>query len=207
MSKKKKEDSLNIDSNKKYGLADIQKEFIKYYIEFKNIPLVAQFIGINEAEAVEIFKGYGVQEEIKRINRELYQKRFKNKMLSLDELGSYVSSLIVGEDTPLNEQLNKKEKLDATKLLLNIYELKNKAIENPADLNYYDVSTEDEIKKLSLSSIKSLLNEKDKEDKKDELVKQIDKDGLLTLEDKALLKGLNTEELITLLNDINKGDK
>lgn len=193
-----------IDKNNKYNLNNIQKEFVKYYIEFKNIPLVAQFIGIDEAFAVDIFKGYGVQEEIKRINTELYRARFNSKMISLSELGSYVSSLITGEGVPLSEQLNKKEKLDAVKILINIYELKNKAIDNPADLNVYDYTTEEEIKKLSLSSIKSLLNEKGKEEKKNELIKTIDESGLLTIEDKALLKSLSTDELVTLLNEVNE---
>lgn len=197
-------DIVEIDQNNKYGLSDIQKEFVKYYIEFKNIPLVAQFIGIDEATAVDIFKGYGVQEEIKRINTELYRKRFNSKMISLSELGSYVSSLITGEDVPLSEQLNKKEKLDAAKILINIYELKNKAIDNPADLNVYDYTTEDEIKKLSLSSIKALLNEKGKEDKKNELIRSIDKSGLLTIEDKALMQSLSIDELVTLLNEVNE---
>lgn len=197
-------DINEIDKSNKYELNDIQKEFIKYYIEFKNIPLVAQFIGIDEALAVDIFKGYGVQEEIKRINTELYRKRFNSKMISLSELGSYVSSLITGEDVPLSEQLNKKEKLDAAKILINIYELKNKAIDNPADLNVYDYTTEDEIKKLSLSSIKALLNEKGKEDKKNELIRSIDRSGLLTIEDKALMQSLSIDELVTLLNEVNE---
>lgn len=195
-----------IDKDNKYSLSDIQKEFVKYYIEFKNIPLVAQFIGIDEAFAVDIFKGYGVQEEIKRINTELYRKKFNNKMLSLSELGSYISSLITNEDVPINEQLNKKEKLDAVRLLINIYDLKNKAIDNPAELNVYDYTTEEEIKKLSLSSIKSLLNEKGKEEKKNELIKTIDRAGLLTIEDKALMQSLSIDELVTLLNEVNEGE-
>lgn len=196
----------DVDKDGKYGLSDVQKEFVKYYIEFKNIPLTAQFIGIDEAFAVDIFKGYGVQEEIKRINTELYRKKFNNKMLSLSELGSYISSLITNEDVPINEQLNKKEKLDAVRLLINIYDLKNKAIDNPAELNVYDYTTEEEIKKLSLSSIKSLLNEKGKEEKKNELIKTIDKAGLLTIEDKALMQSLSIDELVTLLNEVNGGE-
>lgn len=197
-------DIKEIDKNNKYNLSELQKEFIKYYIEFKNIPLVAQFIGIDEAHAVEIFKGYGAQEEIKRINTELYRKRFKSKMLSLEELGGYVSSLIANDYTPLSEQLNKKEKLEATKLLLAIYDLKNKALTNPVELNTYDLTAEDEIKKLSLNSIKALLDEQGKEEKKDDLIKRIDKDKTLTIEDKALLQSLSIDELITLLNEANK---
>lgn len=196
----------DVDKDGKYELSEIQKEFVKYYIEFKNIPLVAQFIGIDESLAVNIFKGYGVQEEIKRINTELYRKKFNNKMLSLSELGSYISSLITNEDVPINEQLNKKEKLDAVRLLINIYDLKNKSIDNPAELNVYDYTTEEEIKKLSLSSIKSLLNEKGKEEKKNELIKTIDKAGLLTIEDKALMQSLSIDELVTLLNEVNGGE-
>ncbi len=196
----------DVDKDGKYELSDVQKEFVKYYIEFKNIPLAAQFIGIDEALAVDIFKGYGVQEEIKRINTELYRKKFNNKMLSLSELGSYISSLITNEDVPINEQLNKKEKLDAVRLLINIYDLKNKAIDNPAELNVYDYTTEEEIKKLSLSSIKSLLNEKGKEEKKNELIKTIDRAGLLTIEDKALMQSLSIDELVTLLNEVNGGE-
>lgn len=198
--------SLEIDPLNKYNLSDEEKKFIKNYIEYKNIPLACELSNIEKDLGKKIFTKYAVQEEIKRINKALYMRRFKSKILSLNDIGGYLSSMITDENVPISEQLKSADKLKATQMLVDLYKYQYESLKNPQNL--MENSIEAQVKDLSVDAIKSLLYSKEKNDdeikKKEELIDEINSDNLLTHEEITYLKSLSIQELFKLLNSINK---
>lgn len=194
----------DIDKQNKYSLSELEKTFISYYIEFKNLVLISNMLHLDQDQVLAIYKSYGVQEEIKNINNELIREKFKVKMLNLNDIGSYLTTLITNENVPLSEQLNKKEKLDAVKLLIQIHGLIDKGLNNPAELVNYQEVDKDELKQLPINTIKDLIKIRETSLEKEKLINEIDKNNTMSIEDKALLKSLSVEELVNLLK---KGEK
>ena len=138
--------------------------------------------------------------EIRRINRALYQRQFASKMLTLDQLGGYLSSLITDNFVPVASQLKSKEKLKAIELMLKIGDLKNQAINNPSDIIERDMDSQ--LKDLSIDAIQKLIEQtSDNKEEKKNLVEQIDPDQVLTMEEKSYLETLSVEELLKILNN------
>ena len=68
--------SLVVDPLNKYNLPVKSKEFVRHYIEHRNIATAAVFCHIENDEALEIFTSFPVQQEIRRISRALYHRQF-----------------------------------------------------------------------------------------------------------------------------------
>lgn len=201
--------SLEIDPEDKYHFKDDEKLFIQNYIEFRNFPMAAELSKMDLDRAKEVFADYKIKNEIRRINRALYQRQFASKLLSLDQIGGYLSSMLIDEYTPLASQLSSKDKLKVVELLLDINDIKRNAINNPTLIINKDINLQ--LKELSVDAIKELLKRSANEDKlkKVEVIDDIDKDKTLTLEDKAYLETLPIEDLTNIINEIskNKEDK
>lgn len=210
---------FDIDKEDKFHLSPTQKDFIKYYIEFKNIQIAASMVGIDEVTAIEYFKNFGIQEEIERINKEIIIKRFKVSSLNLDQLGSYLTTLITNENVPLHEQLNKKEKLDAVKLYIQLYQSKKEYEINNNVIDYTNTISENELEELNIDTIKYLIENKESEEEKKKKLEKINQinemnDYKLTITDKALLNNMSNKEIdkklekiIKTKNDIEKEEK
>lgn len=196
-------DPLNI-----YGLTDEHKKFIEYYCQWKNIPTVCNIMQIDTNTAMQYFKSYATQQEIRRINMAMYSRQFNSKMMGINQLGGYLTSLITDDNVPISDRLSSKEKLSAVKLLIELNELKHDGYENSTVINEIEVDTE--LEKLSVKSIKQLIeNSKDSErDKnKDQIIEELNTDGHLTIEEKTHLKSLSMKELLALQDKINnKGE-
>lgn len=191
--------SLVVDPLNQYGMSSTQKEFIKNYCDFKSIPMAADLCGIDLDTAKAYFVAYSSQQEIRRINRAMYQRQFSHKLLSIDDLGGYLSSLITDENVPLADRVKTTDKVRIAQMLIDLQLYKNNAINNPADI--IDVDIESEIKDLSIQSIKTLLYQQKKETKHD-----VSDDTLLP-EEEAFLKTLPTNDLLKLIDETNKGEK
>lgn len=198
--------SLSVDPLNKYSMSDTQKTFIKNYCEFKSIPMAAELSGIDLDLAKNYFISYSSQQEIRRINKAMYQRQFHNKLLSIDEIAGWLSSLITDEGVPIADRVKTMDKVRITQILIDLQTFKNQAINNPA--NIIDVDIESEIKNLSVKSIKSLLNQKlnikQKEDSKQNIINTLNEEGNLSPEEEAFLKTLPAKDLLTLLNNSNK---
>lgn len=196
--------SLDVDPENKYDMSNQQKEFIKYYCEFKNLPAAASLANIDVDTARNYFTSYSTQQEIRRINKSLYHRQFSKKLLTVDEIGGYLSSLITDENIPISDRLKPIEKIQVAKILLDLNEMKNKAIDNPNIIINNNI--ENELKDLSVSTIKQLLSNSNKDElkAKDELIDKINIDDTLNIEEINMLRSLSTNELLTLINDINK---
>lgn len=190
--------SLDVDPLGKYNLNQVQKNFIKYYIQFKNVATAAELCGIDVDTAKTYFLNYTTQQEIRRINRALYHKQFEHKILDLDDIGGYLSSLITDENIPIHDQLKTKDKLQVVTMLIDLIRLKKESFEDPNKLRNIDVASQ--LKNLSLITIQQLLVQSNKQEKKEPIIL----DNNLSAEEKEYLNSLPTESLLKLLNYENE---
>lgn len=199
--------SLEVDPEDKYNMSDEQKEFIKNYVQLKNLPLAARLAGIQPEVAECYFMSYSAQQEIRRINKAFCQRQFATKLMTVDEIGGYLSSLITGENVPLGDQLKTNDKLRVIQMLMDLHSSKAQFINEPSSLN--EVDLENTVKELSIDTIKQLLNtsnaqkETNKKNKK-KAVDEIKRNRKLTLEETAYLESLPYQELLKLVDDANK---
>lgn len=200
--------SLDVDPEGKYNLNPVQKSFITNYVNFKNVNTAAEVSGYNQDDANKFFVSYACQQEIRRINMALYQRRFASKLISIDEISGYLSSLLTDEYVPLVDQLSSTEKLKVVDTLIRLNEMKQNAMKNPAELMNSNIDTD--LKNMSITTIQQLIVQANEPDgKKNMLLQTVDSKNVLTPEERSYLETLPTTELIKIVNEINKegGDK
>ena len=198
--------SLTIDPEGKYNFTEKEIEFIEHMIQYRNVQFVATVLmGITLEEGVEIYKKYSVQCEIKRINLAMYARRFATKMANLEQLGGYLTSGLIDDNIPIAERWAPKDKLTATKLLMNLNMLKKKALNSPEVVEVVEVQRD--LEKLNPNDIKKLIEiNDDSEDEKEKLIAIINEDGLLSMEELKALRTMTVEELQNLVETIMEGE-
>lgn len=196
--------SLEPDPERKYKMTTVQKDFIKYYVQFKSINTAGKLCGIQPDEARQIFVSWQTQSEIRRINRALYHRQFMSKMLSIDQLGGYLTSLLTDENVPLADQLRTPEKLRVVDMLLKLNEMKRDGFENPSELAEKDIEVE--IKQLSIETIQRLLLTSATVKDKNAAIAKLSEDKQLTIEEKAYLATLPLKDLLEMINDKKGGE-
>lgn len=201
--------SLEVDPFNEYNMTENQKTFIRNFVEYNNIPNAAKLSGINEEEALNYYKLMSTQNEIKRIRLARYHRNFAGKMVSLDEIGSYLTAVLIDE-VPASERIVGQNKLKVVELLIKVNELKTKVINDPTVIDTIDV--EEQIKNLSLSSIENLIKNASKSNtnnnssiEKDEIISQIQElnDERLTTDEISDLKAMSMESLVEILNSLS----
>lgn len=193
--------SLEVDPENKYHMSEQQKEFIKHYVNFKSVATAAEICGIDMDIAKAYFVSFQSQAEIRRINLALYQRQFANKLLTLDEIGGYLTSLITDENVPLADQLKTIDKLKLISMLIDLNKTKIESLNNPTTIMAQDLDIE--IKNLSIQTIQQLL----KAEKKTKVIETGEFAEVLSPEENAYLSTLSTKELLNLIDETNKGDK
>lgn len=188
--------SLQVDPENKYNFSFEQKRFIEAYVQFKGIRSAAIATNIDVSKAMEYYIDYNAQSEIRRINRALVHRQFQSKLLSLDDIGGYLSSLITGENTVFADQLETTDKLNVVKLLIELNKIKKESIVNPQTIMQINIETQ--LKELSVDAVQSLLKSI-KSDKDKQKLLNINNDNM-TIEEKEYLKTLSTDELLSILN-------
>lgn len=201
--------SLEVDPENKYSFDDVEKEFIKLYVEYKSIPHVANWLNLDENEAKEMYSNTFIQNEIKRITMALYYKIFQKKTLSFDELGGYLTSLLV-DDVPESDKIDVKTKLKVVDKIIELNKLKQEIL--PAGEIIDTVEVSNQIKNLSIKSLKKLINEEEEKNKliseeneKNKLIDELKKyENNLSPDDINELKKLPLSNLLELINNISK---
>ena len=198
--------SLEVDPTNKYRMTKDQKEFIRHYVQFKNVVLACQLAGIDEKQGRAYYLAYSSQQEIRRINMAMYHRQFSAKLLNLDEIGGYLTSLLT-DQVPMADRLESKDKLKVAQMIIDLNELKRSALSDPTVIDTVEVS--EQIKDLSVKSIKQLISAShdtgpDKE--KDGIIEQLDDENNLSGEEIAYLKTLPTEELLQLVENGGEED-
>lgn len=200
--------SLIVDPENKYNLTLQQKEFIGLYCEFKNIQLAAMMSNLELEEAMTLYSSYPCQQEIRRINLAMYQTQFANKLISLNELGGYLTSLLC-DAVPSGDKLSPSDKLKVAQLIL---ELNKTLKETPNEVkDIVDIPIDTQIKDLSIKSIKALLEaNKNKEkikEEKEKIIESFENFDNFSQEEISFLNTLSTKELLDLLNSMEKETK
>lgn len=189
--------SLDVDPLNKYNLSETQKEFISLYSEYKNLAIVARLLNIDDSTAITYFNSYATREELKRLNRARYQRIFLTKMLKMEEIGAYLTSLIT-EDGLVGEDKNIKisDKIKASQMLIDINKYKDEVLKVPDEILNKDINEiESKIKSLPLTDIKSLLEEEKEKEEKREIIKEIKSKCKLNDEDTKILETLSLSDL------------
>lgn len=197
--------SIEVDPLGLYNMTKEEKEFVKYWIDFMDINLVCLHMQIQPETALDYYHMYPVQQEIRRIRMSMYLRQFATRMLTVDEIGGYLTAVLT-DQVPTKDMLSEKDKLQVAKLLLDINKLKAESYANPSIITYADF--EENLKDLSTKSIRQLIeNSMDsakEQNEKTEIIQEMDKDGLFTPEDTQYLKTLTQKELTDLQNQMNK---
>ena len=196
--------SLDVDPTNVYDFSDKEKKFIRLYVQFKNINYAGSLAGFDEEEVNEFFIEPSAQQEIRRLNTAVYHRQFQTKLLNMDEIGGYLTGVITDNCLP-SDRVEGKDKLKAAQLLMQINKDKQSLLSEPT---YIDtVPLDEQLKDLSLSSIKTLIDNSygtNDSKEKEELINQLLKlHPELTNEDIIGLKGLTLKELEELLNGDN----
>lgn len=198
--------SLSVDPMNKYNMPIITKEFVRHYVEHRNISTAAMFTHLETDVALELYTSYPVQQEVRRISKALYHRQFSKKMMSLNEIGGYLSSLINDVDVPTADKLCTKDKLAVIRMLIDLNQLKLAAMGDPTMLMMQDVNTL--VKDLSIGAIKSLLNQHVPDMSKPNVIisdvnnnRALKGEPILTPEEAAYLESLSAEEALSLLNE------
>lgn len=190
--------SLEIDPLNKYDFSENEKKFIENYVQYKSILACSTYMGITTEEANKIYASYNVQKEIRRIHSALYQRQFANKLLDLDDIGGYLTSLLTDDFIPIADRLSTQDKLKVVDLLIKINQMKANGFVKPEIIIEKDIN--EELKELSVDAIKQLLIQKSNRNEKVKLISEFDKDNILTPEEKSYLETLSVKELLKLLD-------
>lgn len=197
--------SLEIDPEHKYDFTEDEVRALRVYIDTKSILATSTLTNIQAEKLMSLIHSYKGQQEIRRINRSLYQRRFAHKILSLDEVAAWLSSGITDSGVTSSERFDTGQKLRAAQMLIDLQTLKSAVLENPDTILYNDI--EQDVKKMSLSSIKKMIHNqsvKDQLDEKEKIINKINVDNLFTQEEITYMKTLSIQELNDMLNIANK---
>ncbi len=196
--------SLNPDPEGKLQLNDIQKIFISHYVQFKSVATAAELTGIDMDVAKQFFISPVIQREIRRINRALYHRQFLHRLITVDEIGGYLSSLLMDENVPIADQLKTTEKIRIVELLLRLNEFKAMAMLDPNKVVMSDFEVS--IKTLSVETIKQMLEANSAVEQKEQALAGIPT-SRLTAEEREYLLTLPMDELLKLVEDIKKDNQ
>lgn len=194
--------SLKVNPENKYNMTMLDKEFVTNYIQFKNVNTVAEIMKIGQDVANQIFVSYPVQCEIRRINNAMYHRQFATRLLNVEEIGGFLTSLLIDNYVPLADQLKPKEKLQVIDLILKVNEMKAKSITDPGELMNKDLN--EQLKNLSVETLQQLISQNSDKKRKTSIINDLDKDANFSIEEKAYLETLSTQELLKLVDDTNK---
>lgn len=192
--------SLRVNPEGKYKMSDKQIKFVEIYVQYKDITKTAWDMDIDMEEARAYYYSYDSQQEIRRINMAMYQRQFANKLLSLDQIGGYLSSLITDDNVAIGDRLKTREKLQVVNMLIELNKMKVMAFSNPEVVMSKDITAD--LKNLSVTSIVQLIQQNNNIRDKTKAIE--DSDTGLSFEEQAYLKTLPANELFTILNKTNK---
>lgn len=194
--------SLTVDPEGKYGMSEAQKTFIGHYVNFKNVNTAAELTGIDQDTAKQYFVAYSSQQEIRRINLALYHRQFASRLISLDEIGGYLTSLLTGDNVPIADQpKNIGERLAIVRMLIDLNKMKMGSIQNPSLIMANDIDIQ--IKNLSLATVRQLLVQSENP----QHITEVYPSEGLTMEESAYLSTLPAKDLLDLIETANNENK
>jgi hypothetical protein len=169
--------SLEPDPEGKLGFSEEEKNFTRWFIQYHNIGSAASMSGIDYKAGSGYYADPKCQNEIRRISLALYKRKFAKRLLTIDEIGGYLTSVLIDDDVPEADRLKPKEKLEVAQMIIDLNQMKTKSFESPDEIESVDI--EHKIEGLDVNSIKKLISDV-KAPNKDEIKKEADeKEGLI----------------------------
>lgn len=193
--------SLEVNPEKKYKMTISQCKFIEYYVQYKNINTAAELASIDLDTAKKYFIAYNTQMEIRRINLAMYHRQFATRLLTIDEIGGYLSSLLMDQNVPIADRLKTSEKLRVCEMIINLNRLKIDGLKDPS--NMMGMNIDIQLKNLSIDTVKELLKTSKS---KSNSPADIYYDDTLSPEENAYISTLPTEELLEIIEKTKKGE-
>lgn len=211
------------DPTGQLNLSEEQKKFIDAYVQFRNVPLASQLSGIDESQGTKYFMDEKCRGEIRRINLALYAKQFSRRLLTIDEIGGYLTSVLMNQDVVERDVLTAKDKLNVAKMIIDLNVLKMQSFDNPSKLDI--IGVESDVKDLSAEQIKKLIAQtmaptkedvkakKEVYDEKSFLISKLNEGGWFDPAEIAYLQSCSVEQLRELLekgigeNEEKSGDQ
>lgn len=194
--------SLEPDPTGELSMTTREKEFVRWYVQHRNIAVASQLAGISVEDGMQIYKSFACQSELTRINMAYKLRQLNMSTLTLEQIGSVLTGYVF-DQLPDADQLSTKDKMAAMKMIMDIHALKQKIVEESKPLDVVDV--ESQVKDLSVDAIKALIDKTKTSDadnaEKEELIKKIDNESALSNEDLHYLRSLTVEDLQMLLKD------
>lgn len=194
--------SLEPDPTGAYNMSLEQKAFIKNYIEFKNIPLACKLSNIENDLGITYYNRIDTQQEMERINLARAKRQFNQKLLNFDEIGGYLTSLLLDQNIPTADKLTTRDKMQVVRLIIDLNKTKEdyrlKQLEMNTSSSGENISLDLQLKNLSMKSLQSLIKNSNEKDEVD----VIDAEASLTKDEKDELSKLSNDELIRKINDL-----
>ncbi len=210
--------SLIPDPEGKLGLSDEDKRFISFYCQYKNLQYVSLLMGMDVEDVTQKFMNrQAISDEISRINTAMYHRMFSRKQASLDQIGGYLTSLLTDDGVAFSDRLPSSDKVKVASLLIDLNKYKEQTYKDPELIDNSKI--EEQIKTLSVDSIKQLLYVNSNRSsvqteiaKKEAIMDKMEKENKgadgkphkFTPSEKDELRGMSTDELVSMLNEVSK---
>lgn len=183
------------DSSGVYSYSDNDKLFIQaYFMSGGDTYILSQVLDMDETDVLKKLYNVYINEEIKRLQKEMNVLRMSQKIMTLDEMQSYLTSWILDENFYGGEKLNNSDKLKAFKLLEELKIIKA----NQSDNSYSvleSLPNQDKLENLSVDAIKLLLETNSEKEQKEKIINELIK----------INPNLNKDDLLKKSNDeLNK---
>lgn len=150
--------SLSVDPDNLYDLSNEHKRFIELYSQYNNLLQVCALMDIEIHIGKDYLLRYSTQKELRRLNLALHHRKIATRIISYYDLGSYLSSWLIGDSVSESDKLNKAEKLQVMKLLMDWHKSANEFKNKPDEI--IEATIEDELNELKASDIRELIQRK-----------------------------------------------
>lgn len=150
--------SLAADPTGFYELDENHKTFIELYSQYNNLAIVCELMEIEPFIGKDYLLRFSTQQELRRLNLARYHRQIATKIISYQDLGSYLSSWLIGDATTESDKLKKSEKLQLIKLMMDWHKGMAEYSKSPHQI--IDITVEEELEELKATDIRELLQKK-----------------------------------------------
>lgn len=150
--------SLSVDPENQFKLDAEHKQFIELYSQYNNLAVVCELMNIELHLGKDYLLRYSTQHELRRLNLARYHRQIATQIIAYQDLGSFLSSWLIGDSITESDKLKKSEKMQLVKLLMDWHKGMREFEQNPAEI--IDMTIEEELSELKATDIRELLQKK-----------------------------------------------
>lgn len=125
--------SLSLDVS---NLTDIQQKFVFLYRDHHDPFIVGSILELTDEETFELWSNKSVQTALERLNKKLFHEQILQRLVSIDELGGYLTSQL------LDDSVDSDTKLAICKMLIDLNKLKATLFTKPTNFIYKNIPKE-----------------------------------------------------------------